>query len=93
MGPAYYLIAILGCGEGEAPCRQVSLMETRYESQAACTAQTEAALARSTDVDFPVVVAQCIAAGAPPVRVTPGEVRLQPAGGQAPSAPVETRRS
>jgi hypothetical protein len=64
MGPGYFLIAILGCGEAEAPCQAVRTLETRYESQAACTAATEAAIMSNSDVDFPVVVAQCVAAGA-----------------------------
>lgn len=65
MEPLTFLIAIMGCGEGDAPCRQVRMLEARYESQAACTAATDAAVARNVDVDFPVVVAQCVAAGAP----------------------------
>ena len=63
MGPATFLIAILGCGEAEAPCEAVRTLETRYESQAACNAATEAAIMRNSDVDFPVIVAQCVAAG------------------------------
>lgn len=58
-----FLIAILGCGEAEAPCETVRTLETRYESQAACTAATEAAAMRNMDVEYPVVVAQCVAAG------------------------------
>jgi hypothetical protein len=52
----------MGCGEAEAPCQQLRVLETRYESQAACTAATEAAVMRFTDLDYPVVVAQCHAA-------------------------------
>ena len=66
MEPLTFLIAIMGCGEGEAPCRQVRTLEARYESQAACTAATEAALTQNTDIDFPVVAAECVAAGAKP---------------------------
>jgi hypothetical protein len=68
MEPLTFLIAILGCGEGDAPCRQVRMLEARYESQAACTAATEAALVQNSDVDYPVVAAECVAAGA---RATP----------------------
>jgi hypothetical protein len=32
MGPAFFVIAILGCGEGDAPCEQVRRLATRYES-------------------------------------------------------------
>jgi hypothetical protein len=58
-----FFIAIMGCGEAEAPCQQVRTLEGRYESQAACTAATEAALIQNTDIDFPVVAAECVAAG------------------------------
>jgi hypothetical protein len=76
MGPAAFVIAILGCGEGEAPCQQVRIAEARYESQAACTAATEAQLMRQTDLAFPVVVAECRPAGAPASRVMPADVAL-----------------
>ncbi len=66
MGPSIFIIAIMGCGEAEAPCQQVRMLEARYESQAACTAATEAALTENVDVDYPVVAAQCVAAGASP---------------------------
>ena len=87
MGPGTFLIAILGCGEAEAPCAQVRTLETRYESRAACTAATDAAVLGNSDVDYPVVVAQCVAAGtAPAVKAhkvsRPGagraEVRVSP---------------
>jgi hypothetical protein len=85
MGPGIFLIAIMGCGEGDGPCRQVRMLETRYESQAACTAATEAAVAGNADVDYPVVVAQCVAhgtsAGAPKAddvrRPGPGSADLR----------------
>lgn len=85
MGPSIFIIAIMGCGEAEAPCQQVRTLEARYESQAACTAATEAALIRNVDIDYPVVAAQCVAAGAksqPPradevLRPGPGEADLK----------------
>ena len=64
MEPITFLIAILGCGEAEAPCSQVRTLATRYESQAACSAATDEALMRNSDADYPVVVARCIAADA-----------------------------
>ncbi len=64
MGPGIFIIAIMGCGEAEAPCQQVRTLDARYESRAACTAATEAALTQKTDIDFPVVAAECVAAGA-----------------------------
>lgn len=81
MGPGIFLIAILGCGEGDAPCRQVRMLEARYETQAACTAATDAAVLKAADVDFPVVVAQCVAAGGK-AAVRASDVKL-PGPGQA----------
>ena len=76
MGPGTFFIAILGCGEGEAPCQQVRMVETRYESHAACTAATEAVLLRNADADYPVIVAQCVAAGERPKLLKANEVDL-----------------
>ena len=70
MGPALYVMAVLGCGEGQAPCQQVEVLATRYESREACLAASDGALARLSGVDFPIVVAQCReeAAAAAPLR-------------------------
>lgn len=75
MTAAIFIMALLGCGEGEAPCQQVRVLETRYESQAACIAATEAVLTRNLDVDYPVIVVQCQKAGDAPV-VLPQDVLL-----------------
>ena len=74
MGPGMFVIAIMGCGEGDAPCQPVRQLEARYESQAACTAATEAAVVRNSDVDYPVVVAQCVAARGEAARTKANEV-------------------
>jgi len=76
MNPALYVIAILGCGEGEAPCQPVEIVATRYESRAACLAATEQTLSRFTGLDFPIVVAECRAEGAEATAVRPADVRL-----------------
>jgi hypothetical protein len=82
MGPGIFLIAIMGCGEGDAPCQQVRTLEARFETQAACTAATEAAVTQNSDVDFPVVVAQCVASGAKPDTPKASDVR-RPGPGRA----------
>jgi hypothetical protein len=61
MGPGIFLIAIFGCGEGNSACQAVRTEETRYESRAACMAASEGALMRNTDIDYPTIVAQCVA--------------------------------
>ncbi len=80
MGLGTFIIAILGCGEADTACTQVRTLDTRYESQAACTAATEAVLPGHSDVDYPVVVAQCMAAGAAPQTLRANQVKL-PDGG------------
>ncbi len=59
MGPAAYVIAILGCADGSAACQPVATIPTQYESQAACSAATAGALAANSDFDFPTLVAEC----------------------------------
>jgi hypothetical protein len=88
MGPVVFLMAIMGCGEGDASCQQVRLLETRYESQAACMAQSEAALTSNLDADFPVVLAECRADGAPPKPSKANDVRL-PEPEQNPHYPIK----
>ena len=92
MGMSYFIIAILGCGEGDAACQQVRMLDTHYQSQAACAQATEAVLPSQTDVDFPVVVAQCVAAGAPSPDVNAGDV-TRPGAGDAGlrTSPVRNR--
>lgn len=85
MGPAVFVIAILGCGEAEAACEQVATVPVRYSDFAECTRATEDALAASGGLDFPVVVAQCKAAGTPAsLELRPGEVKLPNAGSEQP---------
>ena len=76
MGPAIFLIAIMGCGEGSDSCQPVRTLETRFESEAQCLAATEAALENNMDVDYPVVVAQCTAGDKPPQVVKASAVKL-----------------
>lgn len=79
MEPVLFVMAILGCGEGDAPCRQVAMVETRYRSEAACLASAETELARR-DILYPSVVAQCRRADARPQLLRGSEVSL-PEGG------------
>lgn len=76
MGPALYVMAILGCGEGEAPCRPVEVLATRYQSREACLSATEAALARLGGLDFPIVVARCREADEAAPALLPADVAL-----------------
>lgn len=76
MGPAYYIIAILGCGEADAACEEIGRTESSYRSIAACTAATERATRAHSDVPYPVVVAQCRSGNASSLRLMSHDVRL-----------------
>jgi hypothetical protein len=76
MGPVLFVMAIMGCGEGDAACRQVRLAETRYPTEAACMAATTSELARADDLLFPSVVAQCRPANQTTRPLPASEVRL-----------------
>jgi hypothetical protein len=91
MGPALYIMAILGCGEGETACQQVQVVPVQYQSQAQCNAATEEQLIRHSDLAFPLVVAQCSRLGAQPASLTPGEVLRVPAGRLPQQAPARTQ--
>jgi hypothetical protein len=62
--PILFVMAILGCGESDAACRELRVEQVRYRSEAACMAATEAALMRNDDLAFPSIVASCRPAGA-----------------------------
>ena len=76
MEPLLYVMAILGCGEGESACTEARLAQARYQSQAECVAATEAELPRHEDLRFPVVVAQCRPANAAPQRLNASDFEL-----------------
>ena len=77
MGPAFYVMAILGCGEAETACEPVGVTDSRYESVEACTAETAAAIERHANAPYPVVVAQCQKAeGAVVGKILPSEIKL-----------------
>ncbi len=89
MGPAIFIIAILGCGEGDTACQQVATVDAHYSNVAECTAATPAAIEANADIAFPVVVAQCQRAdGGSAEKVNPREIRLPEA-----QAPVRFQRA
>lgn len=80
MEPLMFVMAILGCGESDAACREVRVEPARYRSEAACLASTEAALMRHDDLPYPTVVAQCRRAGGMTQQLRGSEVMLPEAG-------------
>jgi len=59
MGPAYFVIAILGCADGGSACTPVATLPTRYSSAAECDAATVQALNENNAFDFPTLLARC----------------------------------
>jgi hypothetical protein len=76
MGPAIYVMAILGCGESTDVCEPVALAPARYESVEACNAASASMVERHSDALYPVVVAECRAAGTPVAKIWADEVKL-----------------
>ena len=62
MGPAYFVIAILGCADGGASCTPVTTLPAHYATEAECTEATGAALIENNQFDFPMLLARCRAA-------------------------------
>ena len=59
MQPVFYVMAILGCGDGNSQCSTARLDDARFATMAECRAQLPAGLARHTDLSFPVIAADC----------------------------------
>ena len=71
MGPAYFVISILGCGDGGVACQTVAAPAMHYSSEQACLAAREETLMANNDLDFPTLFAQCVA-------VSPRATRAEP---------------
>ena len=59
MGPAYFVIAILGCADGGTSCTPVATLQTHYATQEQCSQATTAALEENSNFDFPTLLARC----------------------------------
>ena len=60
MGPAYFVIAIMGCGDGAVACQTVATPAAHYSSEQACLAARDETLMSNSDLDFPMLLAQCL---------------------------------
>ena len=63
MNPLFYVMAIMGCGDGQTSCQQVRTEAAQYQSLQQCQSDLAAVLARNSDLSFPVVSATCQAQG------------------------------
>ncbi|WP_343344844.1 hypothetical protein WJT74_11080 [Sphingomicrobium sp. XHP0239] len=59
MEPVTFAILLFGCADGGTSCDAVRAVEATFESEAACVAALDDALASSDDVDAPWVEAEC----------------------------------
>ena len=64
MEPLFFVMAIMGCSDGNANCAEARVERAHYATYAQCQAAMPAALMRNTDVDYPVVSAACRSNGA-----------------------------
>ena len=73
MNTMFFVMAILGCGDGNVACTEARIVPTRYTSMAQCRAALPEQLARNTDVPFPMIGADCRRSGADmaSVKVSP----------------------
>ena len=71
MGPVYYVIAIMGCGDGNAACVPAKLEAARYQSLAQCRAAMPDVLSKQGDLSFPVVTGSCRPAGEQMAAIEP----------------------
>jgi hypothetical protein len=72
MEPLYFVMAILGCGDGNANCAEARVEPTHYRSVQACQAAMPAALRRNTDIDYPVISVACRSSGQQLAQVRAG---------------------
>jgi phage shock protein C len=59
MEAGYFIIAILGCGDGGVGCQTVATPAAHYASEQACLAARGDALMANSDLDFPTLFATC----------------------------------
>jgi len=59
MGPAYFVIAIMGCSDGAIDCQTVATPAAHYSTEQACLAARNDALMANGDLDFPTLLAEC----------------------------------
>ena len=63
MEPLFYVMAIMGCADGNVQCTEARVVPVRYHSMAECRAALPAQLAANTDVSFPMIGAACRTTG------------------------------
>lgn len=75
MEPILYVLAIMGCGDDAAQCKQARIEPAHYTSVQACQAAMPDALSRNSDLEFPVLTAACRREGAQMVQASAARER------------------
>lgn len=63
MEPLFYVMAIMGCGDGNVQCTEARVVPVQYASMAQCRAALPDQLAQNTDVPYPMIGAACRSQG------------------------------
>ena len=69
MEAMFFVMAIMGCGDGGAACTDARVLPARYATVAQCRAALPARLAENTDVPYPTIQADCRMQGMRMVKV------------------------
>ncbi len=75
MEAAFFIMAIMGCGDASTACATARVEPAHYATVQQCQAAMPAALARNTDIDYPVVSAACQRNGVQMVERAAGYTR------------------
>ncbi|WP_085808762.1 hypothetical protein [Sphingomonas sp. TZW2008] len=59
MQPIFFVLAIMGCGDDTSACAEARIEPVQYATVQQCRAALPAALARNTDLSYPVISAAC----------------------------------
>lgn len=63
MEAVFFVMAIMGCGDGATTCAEARIDPVHYRTVQQCQAAMPATLARHTDLSYPVISAACRASG------------------------------
>lgn len=71
MSPLSFAILLFGCGDGGTQCHAVESAPVVFQTEEACIDALDATLARSDDMDFPWIEAECRKVGEIPADKRP----------------------
>lgn len=59
MEAGYFILAILGCGDGAVMCDDIREAAPVYRSEVECLADSDAMLRAASDAPYPMLMAEC----------------------------------